>query len=384
MTKKQYLVYILLVFSLVVPIQGISDQSTTSKDIPIYILEGSEQVSQNAAALNKQKPAMILKQSNIKKVELTRYKEKVFKLTIDLLDNDADELEKITSRNIGKRIAFVKGSQILFSRFILAAVKKPEIVIELSISEQDAKDTASDFDKSFVFVNKQPFTSNLMSTAFKEALKLIDKREYDEAINILKRSLNKTNNNGERVFLYSEMWACYWSKKDYGNAAKAYQLLVQQPITIDLDNYNIITQAYNYLIGFENKHGDIKKAAYYANKSNEVFEYIINNYPLTFAAQVANIGIARAELQNGIIKDAEKRAFLAVQGDMKALGYLLLAGCYEYQDKFENAEKIYQKIIKDFPSESLVAQDYLNSLKHNKSEVKEDIKKYNQGTLYPD
>lgn len=388
MNKKKFFISILLISFLIVSTKGNCDQSVSSKNISVYILEGSEQV-QNAAVLNKQKPTMMLKKSNIRKVELTRYKENLFELKIYLIGKDANELDKITSENIGRRIVFVKGgSKILFAPFILAAVKKPIIVVELSISEQDAKNIAGDFDKSFIFVNKQPFTSNLMSTDFKKAVELRDKREYDEAIKILEKSLNKTNNNEERVFLYREIFECYLLENDYGNAAKACQLLVKQPITIDLDNYFTITQAYRYLTLFENKHGDTKKAAYYAKESNDIFEYLINNYPLTPAAQSANLGIGELELQNGNVKAAEKRAILAIQGDMKTLysylGYMLLAACYEYQDKFKDAEKIYEKVIKEFPDYASAAQMYLNSLKHNKSRVKEDIKKYHQGIIFSD
>jgi tetratricopeptide (TPR) repeat protein len=339
-------------------------------------------VPKNAAVLNKQKPAMILKKSNIKKVELTRYNEKWFKLEIDLVGNYADELEKITSGNIGKRIAFVKGTKILLMPFVSGAVTKPVIVLEFSSGEQDAKNIAGNFDKSYIFIDKRPF----ISTDVKKVFELRDKREYDEAIKILKSTLNKTDNNEEKVYLYIALWTCYWTKKDYGNAAKAYQLLVKQPIAIDLTNYNTITQAYSYLIGFENKHGNTKKANDYAKKSIDIFKYIIKNYPLTIAAQSANLGIGGFELQNGNVKEAEKRALLAIRGDMKTFGYLLLGACYEYQDKFKDAEKIYEKLIKDFPNSgtSLVAQEYLDSLKHNKSKVKEDIKKFKHGVLVPD
>ncbi|HGE71913.1 TPA: tetratricopeptide repeat protein [Candidatus Poribacteria bacterium] len=385
MSKKKLFIFILLVSFLIVSTKGNCDQGVSSKDISVYIFESNEQV-RDAAVLNKQTPVMIIKKSNIKKVELTRYKEKLFKLKIDLIGNDGNELKKITSENIGKRIFFVKSSKILFAPFILAAVKIPIIVIELSVSEQDAKDIAGDFDRSFVFINKQPS----VSAVIRKAEELINRREYDEALKIFKTTLNKTKSNDDKVFLYMGMFECYWLQKDYGNAAKAYQLLVKQPITIDLDNYFPITQAYQYLIGFENKHGNTKKAAYYAKKSNDISEYIINNYPLTPTARWANLGIGEFELRDGDVKDAEKRALLAIQADRKMLdyylGYMLLAACYEYQDKYKDAEKIYEKIIKDFPNGNcpVAAQWYLDSLKHNKSEIKEEIKKYKRGVLSPD
>lgn len=419
MSNKKLFIYILLVSLLTVFTQGSCNHNAPSQDIEVYISEGSEQV-RDATVLNKQKPAMKLKKSNIKRVELTQYRENLFTLKIDLISNTADELEKITSENIGKRIAFVKDSKILFTTFILAVVTKPIIVLEFSSSETYAKDMADDFDKSFVFVNKQPVTSNLIGTALKEASKLRHKREYDEAIKILQTALNKTNNNEEKVDLYSEMSlcymlkkeydeaikilkialnitnnnedkvdfysemsVCYWLKKDNGNAAKANELLVKQPITINFDNYGSFVVAYRSLIEYEKKHGDTKKADYYSKRINDILEYIIKNYPLTLLAQRANLDIAEYKLYKGNIKDIEKRALLAIKGDIKPQGYMLLAACYEYQGKYKDAEKIYEKVIKDFPNSQVGAQWYLNSLKHNKSKVKEEIKKFNQGVLYP-
>ncbi len=380
MSKKKLLIFILSVFVLIVSIQGKCNQSAAPKDISVYILEGSEQVRQDAGLFNKHKPAMILKTNNIKKEELIRYNDRGYKLKIDLVRKYADEFNKITSENKGKRLAFVKGTKTLIWPFILGAVTRPVIVLEFSSSGQVAKNIARNFCNSYIFIDKRPF----ISTVLKKAFELRNKREYNKAIIIIKSTLNKTNNNEERVYLYQQLFLCYWLKKDYGNAAKAYQLLVKQPITLDVTNYNIITQAYDYLIGFANKHGNTKKADYYTKKSINIFKYIINNYPLTSAAQWSNVRIAGIELYDGDIKAAKKRALLAIQGDVKPMGYMLLAGCYEYQDKFKNAEEMYEKIIKDFPNISVGAQGHLNSLKHHKSKVKEDIKKYKRGELFPD
>lgn len=348
-----------------------------SKNIKLYIYENNNmQTKLKAELFIKQKPALILDEEAVHKVQLIQRKIDSFAIEIELSEQMSNELERITSVNVGKRLVFMSNAQLLFAPLILEAIKQGRIVVELSsIKKAEAENIAGYFSSSFEFIDNQPYSNYKLGPDLKKAYELRNKGEYDRAIKAFEQILKQNQKQNTKIGLYNEIALSYRLKSDESNAAETYRKLLSEPVNIDLNNYMIIAQAYFYLSQFEKKQQNTNISKNYFDKGIATLEYIIKKFPTTNSAEWASLTIGTYELLSGNIKEAQKRAIMAKRGDFnfKGQGYLLLGLCYEYQKEFGKAKKEYRHLIKNLPdsAESKIAQEFIKNLDNNKTNIED-------------
>jgi len=335
------------------------------------------QIKLNAELFIKQKPALVLDKKAIHKVKLIQGREDNFAIEIELFKHLSNKLERITSENIGKRLVFISNDQILFAPLILETIKQKRIVIDLPpMRKTNAESIALHFSDSFEFFDDRAHKDEELDPDLKKAYELIDKGKYDKAIEALEQLLKLTKKSYTKIFIYNQLALCYRLKGDEPRSAETYRKLISEPVSIDVDNYMLIAQAYFYLSQLERRQQGINISQNYFDKGIATLKYIIKNFPTSRSAEWANLTIGIYELSRGNVKEAQKRAIMAKQGDIKGQGYLLLGLSYEYQKKFEEAKEEYKHLIENLPEaeESKIALEFIKKINNNKTNIEEFLK----------
>jgi tetratricopeptide (TPR) repeat protein len=377
MKKVRLISYFYIICFLLILFSQGNCNNTTSNNIKLYIYENNNIQKLNSKLFITQKPVLVLDEKAIHKVQLIQRKKDSFAIEIELSKKIHNELEKITSVNIGKRLVFMSNTQLLFAPLILEAIQQGKIVIELpSMRKTDAEKIARYFSSSFEFISNELYISYKLNPDFKKAYEFRNRGEHDRAIEVFKQILKQKDKKSTKISLYNEIALSYRLKGDKYGAAKTYKQLINEPVNINLNNYMMIAQAYFYLSQFEKEQGNIDISKNYFNKGIAILEYIVKNFPTTKSAEWASLTIGTYELLRGNIIEAQNRAIIAKQGDFKAQGYLLFGLCYEYQKEFEKARKEYKRLIKDLPNsdESKIAQEFIRNLDNNKTNIEEFLK----------
>jgi len=345
----------------------------SDSNISLYFFESNQKLEPDIKMFINTEPDLVLGKDDIRNVRLTQNSEDHFTIEVTLSENIGDEINEITSSNIGKRAVFISGTQILFAPLILESTKEDRIVVEMSpIKREEAKNIAGQFMRSFEFVDNRILDKEL-DFEVKKLHELCTREGYDKAAEKFEKFLKENNQQpNTRITLYNEIAVCYRLKGDRYSVAEAYKKLINERVSIDLDNYMAISQAYFYLSQFEKRRGNIERARSYFDEGVGVLEYIIKNYPTTQSAEWANLTICTYELLRGNIKEAQKRGIIAKRGNLGAQGYLLLGLTYEYDNKLKEARREYESLIKEFPNtlESQQARELITNLDNGKSNLK--------------
>jgi tetratricopeptide (TPR) repeat protein len=345
----------------------------TPKTIKLYIYENdNKQIELNGQLLVEREPTFVLNRESIHKARLIQRGVGRFTLEIEVSEDVSSEIQRITSANIGKRLIFFADTRVLSAPLIFDAIRQGRFVIELSpLTKAEAENIAGYFASPVEFLDTRPFRDQEFDPTLKKAYELREKGEHDKAIEAFEQVIKHTPNYDTKFAIYNEIALCYRLKRDEESAAKTYRKLVSDPVRIDLNNYMIIAQSYFYLSQFETRRQKIIISEDLFNKGIATLEYIIKNFPTTRSADWASLTIGTYELSRGNIKEAQKRAILAIQGDFGGQGYLLLGLCYEYQRKFGEAREEYQRLVENLPDaeETRVAHEFIKNLDANKPNI---------------
>ncbi len=372
--------YVMVTFSLALLAQD-SCIAAPSK-VSLYLLDGAGPAKPDARLLLKERPAFILDPGEILAVRLIQHDSERFSIEVRLAENVIADLARITSANVGKRLIFISNSRILFSPLILGPIPGGNIVVELvSIKKKDAEDVAGHFGSTFEFYDHRTSRNEEHDVELKRAYEFMDSGDCDRAIEVFDQIVTQSKDHAKRIAIYNEIGICYRLKSDKSAAADTYRKLVSEPVSIDLDNYMIIAQAYLYLSQFEKAGGKGSKSHDYLDKGISTLEYVVKNFPATRSAEWANLTIGTYELLRGNIGEARKLATMVKRGDFKAQGYLLVGLSYEYEKKYQIAREEYKSLVAEFPDaeESKIARDFIKKLDSNKANVDEFLSALEQG-----
>ncbi|MHA2343604.1 MAG: tetratricopeptide repeat protein [Candidatus Hodarchaeales archaeon] len=355
----------------------INCSNSADPNIKLYLYDTNDgKVEIISEILINQQPLLIIDKSSIEKVQLVKTKNNRFDILIEFDKHISNKLHKITYNNPGKRLVFISNGKILFAPVIAENFKKDKgdkiKILFADMSERKTNAFIKQFKSSIRVIDKYNNYDGI-EPELKKAYEFKDNGNYDEAIKIFKHLLKQSTKANTRVFLYNEIALCYRLNNDIASAEETYNALIQQQINIDLDNYEIISQAYFYLAKIAKRRQNLALNKDYLNKGILVLGQIINNYPNTRTSEWANVTIGIYELFRGNVTEAQKRAVLAKEGSFENQGYLLSGLYYEYQKEFKKAIDEYKRLIKNFPNsaESKVARQFIENLDNNKTNIEE-------------
>lgn len=250
------------------------------------------------------------------------------------------------------------------------------LMLPLACASKPAVDTKEE-------VTKIPVSPEV-ETKYQEAEKLYQAKKYRKAYRILKKTLRRAKNPGQRENIMFLMAESLFQRKKYEPAYKAYERFVSEHPQTERLNDVIVRE---YEIGFAFVHGKnrtlfglpILPASEYGM---DIVRKTLKKYPYTAASEKNHLTLADYLFKRSRYEDArlEYEAFLDIytQSDLLPKVHFMIGRCYlkEYQGpKYDisyllTAKKRFQELIEKYPDDSLEpeAQKQLDIIRTQEAE----------------